>query len=184
MDTPSSETIIIKLSRKKMVLAILGAILFVLLGFWLIAKREEITRPINSPLFIMIIGIVAIVFFGFMGILAIRKITTQSVGFIISPKGVTDNSSAISAGFIPWEEITAITETSVANQTFVNIVLKDPEAFIASQKNTFTRKAMTANHKSFGSAVAISSNSLQTTHKNLKKILVEKLTEYNRMNTL
>lgn len=165
-----------------MVLAIAGAVLFVLLGFWLIAKRHEITRPIDSPLFISVIGVIAILFFGFIGIVAFRKITTQSDGLIISSKGITDNSSAISAGFIPWEDITAVTETAVANQNFVNIVLKDPEAFIASQKSAFKRKAMTANYRSFGSAVAISANSLKITHVNLKKVLVEKLTEYNRMN--
>ena len=182
MNTPTSETIIIKLSRKKIVLTILGAILFVLIGIWMVAKHQEIDRPIDSPLFVLIMGIIAILFFGFIAITAVRKLSTQSDGLIISSKGVTDNSSGISAGFIPWEDITAITETAVVNQNFVNIVLKDPEAFIASQKNSFKRKAMTANYKTSGSAVAISANSLDTTHENLKKILVEKLTEYNRMN--
>lgn len=165
-----------------MVLACIVAAVFVLLGFLLAVKRNEIKNPIDSPLLNAAIGVIAILFFGFIGILALRKITTQSDGLTITSKGITDNSSGISAGFIPWEDITAITETSVVNQNFVNIVLKDPEAFIASQKSAFKRKAMTANYRSFGSAVAISANSLATTHANLKKILVEKLTEYNRMN--
>lgn len=182
MNTPTSETIIIKLSRKKIVLTILGSVLFVLIGIWMVAKHQEIKRPIDSPLFALTFGIIAILFFGFIAITAVRKLTTQSDGLIISSKGVTDNSSGISAGFIPWEDITTITETAVVNQNFVNIVLKNPEAFISSQKSAFKRKAMTANYRTSGSAVAISANSLDTTHGKLKKILVEKLTEYNRMN--
>ncbi|WP_277017047.1 STM3941 family protein [Flavobacterium lindanitolerans] len=184
MDT-SSETIIIKLSRKKMILALLGSFLFVIMGIWMVVSHKEMNSIfLKFPLAVLILGILSILFFGFLAILIIKKLSSQTDGLIISSEGITDNSSAISAGFIPWTEITAITETSYAGQAFVIIVIKNPEEFIAAQKSSFKRKAMTANHKSFGGAVSISANSLQTTHKNLKKILVEKLTEYNRMNTI
>lgn len=181
----SSERIIIKLSRKKMVLALLGSFLFVILGIWMVVKHQEIDPSfLKFPLAILIVGILSILFFGFIAIIIIKKLSSQSDGLIISPEGITDNSSGISAGFIPWTEITAITETSYAGQASVVIVIKNPEEFIASQKSSFKRKVMSANYKSFGAAVSISANSLKTTHKNLKQILVEKLTEYNRMNTI
>ena len=184
MDT-TSETITIKLSRKKMVLALLGSFLFVILGIWMVVKHNEIDSLfLKFPLAILIIGIISIVFFGFIAILILKKLSSQTDGLIISSKGITDNSSGISAGFIPWTEITAITETSYAGQASVIIVIKNPEEFIAAQKSSFKRKAMMANYKSFGGAVSISANSLETTHKNLKQVLVEKLTEYNRMNTI
>lgn len=168
-----------------MVLSLLGAFMFVIVGIWLVVKHKEMTSLfMKFPLAILIVGIISILFFGFLAIVIIKKLSTQSDGLIISSKGITDNSSGISAGFIPWTEITAITETSYAGQASVVIVMKNPEEFIASQKSSFKRKVMSANYKSFGAAVSISANSLVTTHKNLKKVLVEKLTEYNRMNTI
>lgn len=163
---------------------LVGSLLFIIIGIWMILKHEDIKSPLNSTLAMLLVGIASILFFGFAAIMAIRKMTTQSDGLIISSKGITDNSSGISAGFIPWEEVITITETSIANQIFINIIVKNPEEFIASQKSSFKRTAMMANYKSFGTAIAISANSLETTHENLKKILVEKLTEYNRIHNL
>ncbi len=184
MNTITSETTVIKLSRRKIVFMFIGSALLIIIGIWMILKHQEIKSPLNSTLAILLVGIASVLFFGFAAITAIRKMTTQSDGLVISAKGITDSSSGISAGFIPWEEIITITETSIANQIFINIMVKNPEEFIASQKSSFKRKAMMANHKSFGTSIAISANNLKITHENLKKILVEKLTEYNRIHNL
>ncbi len=168
-----------------MVLALLGSFLFVILGIWLVVKHQEIDSIfLKFPLTILIVGIISILFFGFLSIIAIKKLSSQTDKLIISAEGITNNSWDIGVQFIPWKQIKSITEASIANQNFVIIVMKNPEKFIASQKNKLIRKAMSMNYRFFGAVINLSANNLETTHKELKKILVQKLTEYNRMNII
>jgi hypothetical protein len=53
---------------------------------------------------------------------------------------VFDNTSAVSAGLVPWTDVLEIRETKVANQTFINLVVKNPQEYINKQKNGIKRK--------------------------------------------
>ncbi|NBL65837.1 hypothetical protein GV828_11555 [Flavobacterium sp. NST-5] len=175
------QTISIPLSKGKMLISLILALGFVGLSIYFLSAKDYFLHIINSPVLISIVGIAGIIFFGFSAIIIIRKLLVPKEGLIINSQGITDNSSGVSAGFIPWDIIVEIKEVSVMNQKFVSIQLNNPEKFIASQQNNFIKKVMTVNHEKFGSAVSISANNLKTNHVQLLDLLQSHLKQYNQI---
>lgn len=173
------EQIEIALSKKKMVLTLFGAIVFIIIGIWLLTKSPKISNPLfGNPTFILITGIVAVLFFGSIAVTIYRKLSDKKPGLIINRQGIIDNSSGVSAGLIPWSDIQEIKIVKVANQKFIMIIVKNPQDYLDSVTNPLKRNAMKANFKFYGSPISISSGSLQTNLNNLYQLLIEKMIEY------
>lgn len=167
---------VIALSKIKILLLTIGAVVFVLLGVWFLsldAQTIESQRKFNSPTLVYGIGVVSIVFFGLCGLVGIKKFFDNSPGLIISSKGIQDNSSGVSAGLIPWEEVVGIGEYQIQKQKFISIQVKDPEKY-ANNGNALKRMANRANIKMCGTPVNISANSLKISYDEL----LETITEY------
>src|SRR6185503_6682164 len=107
------------LSKKKMILALLGAILFIVIGFWFLINPPRINNPFfGNPTVLFIIGLASIIFFGFVAITMIRKLPDKKAGLIINKQGIIDNSSGVSAGLVTWSDIEEIKVIQVMNQKF------------------------------------------------------------------
>jgi hypothetical protein len=65
---------------------------------------------------------------------------------VINSKGIVDNSSGVSVGFIAWDEIEEIREYSFQDQTFLGITLKDVNKVVARQPK-WRRSVIRANLK-------------------------------------
>jgi len=176
----TSKQIEIPLNKIKLTLMLLGSIVFFGAGIGIMVHPAKIDGSIfQNPTINFIFGIVTILFFGIAAIFAFKKLNDNSPGLIISDKGVVDNSSGISAGFVPWTDITAIKETRVFNQRFINLVVKNPQNYIARQKSFIKRKFVQANYSSFGTAISISANGLKCNQSELKAILDNKFAGFN-----
>lgn len=169
---------VIEISKVKTLLLTLVALAFVLLGVWLLSidvQTIESHRKFNSPTLVYGTGIVSIFFFGLCGLVGVKKCFDNSPGLVISSKGILDNSSGVSAGVIPWEEVVGIGEYQVQKQKFISIQVKDPEKY-ANYGNALKRMANRANIKMCGTPVNISANSLKISYDDL----LEAITVYYR----
>jgi len=176
-----TERIEIKLSKSKLTLLFLGSIIFVGLGVWYVISPPKVNISIfSNPTVVFIVGLACILFFGLMGFFIFKKLIDNSPGLIISDDGVFDNSSGVSVGFVPWTDILEIKETKVLNQTFINLVVKNPQDYIDRQKSAFKRKYIQVNYKSYGTVIGISANGLKIKFKELKALLIEKFADFNR----
>lgn len=174
-----NEQMEIPLSKTKMLLTLVGAIIFVGLGFWFLINPPKISNPIfGNPTLIFIVGLASILFFGLMAVSIFRKISDKKPGLIISRQGITDNSSSVSAGLIPWTDIQEIKVSQVMSQKFLMFIVSNPQDYLDKVKNPLKRNAMKMNYKTYGSPISISSNALQTNFDDLQKLLVEKMNEY------
>ena len=81
-------------------------------------------------------------------------------GLVLDSRGITDNSNRVAAGFIPWDQITAIKIGTIKGQRFLTIEVADPQAFIA-RSGPLLRLVHTMNVHLCGSPINISSNSLK-----------------------
>lgn len=155
----SDNTVVIPLSKKKLVLLVLGAAAFVIVGavFLLIAREESGFEA----LFLKILGWATVGFFGLALLIGLRKLADFRPGLVISDTGIEDNSSGISAGLIPWNEIQGIDVTSVNAQQFLTIYVVNPGKYI-DRGNILRRIASRANMNFYGSPIQISANSLKT----------------------
>ncbi|MDE3237138.1 MAG: hypothetical protein KGO81_14395 [Bacteroidota bacterium] len=173
------EQIEIPLSKQKMVLTLLGSIAFVGLGIWFLINPPKISNPIfGNPTLIFIVGLASILFFGLAAVTIFRKFSDKKPGLVIDRHGITDNSSGVSAGLIPWTDIQEIKVSQVMNQKFLMFIVSNPQDYLDKVTNPLKRNAMKINYKTYGSPISISSNALQTNFDGLQKLLVEKMNEY------
>ena len=174
----------IPLSKSKLTLMFLGSVVFVGLGIWFVTNPPKINNPIfGNPTTIFIVGLASILFFGLVGFSIFKKLWDKTPGLIISDQGVFDNASGVSAGLVPWTDIVEIRETKVVNQTFINLVVKNPQVYIDRQKSAFKRKLMQMNYNTYGTVIGISSNGLKCDYRELKATLDRKLEEYKNKTT-
>jgi hypothetical protein len=174
-----TEQIEIQLSKSKLTLLFLGSIMFVGLGVWYVISPPIVNIPIfSNPTLVFIIGLASILFFGLLGFYIFKKLFDKSPGLIISDEGVYDNSSAVSAGFVPWTDIVEIKETKVVNQLFINLVVKNPQDYIDRQKSAFKRKTMQINHKNYGTVIGISTNGLKIKYDELKALIDSRFADF------
>jgi hypothetical protein len=183
------EQIEIRLSKRKLTLMLIGSAVFVVLGVSCATSPEKY-RTIMFPnaSLIFLTGIASIIFFGICAIAFIIKIADKRPGLIISDKGIFDNSSGVSGGFIPWSDIVEIGETEIKystltrtrSKTLINIIVKNPQDYIDKQKSYFKRRLMQINYDSYNSVIGITSNGLQYNYAALKNLLKTKFEEYKQ----
>ena len=168
----------IPLSKNKMFMMLFGSIIFVMIGFFLITNPPKINNAIfGNPTVILISGIDAILFFGFIAFTLFKKLPDNKPGLIINSEGIIDNSSGVSVGIVLWKDIIEIKVTNVINQKFLMFIVANPEEYIKRQNGIIKRKAMEMNYKSYGSPISISANTLDTNFEELYHLLKNKFAE-------
>ena len=179
------EKIEIPLSKIKIALLFIGAMIFVFLGVLFLNDPEAWTSTRNkSPELTTIIGIIAIIFFGTIGAIIGRKLLDNRAGLIIDDRGITDNTNATSTGLIAWRDIEGITKLEIASNKILILKVKNPNHYIERAKNSLAKRAMKANHKMYGSPISIISNSLKIKFKDLEHLIKTELEKRKTENDL
>lgn len=142
----SEQPIVVPISRTKMALVLAGALLFVAAGVWMLRAPRT---PIDVPA-----AWFAIVFFGGCAIYAGLRLIRSTPALVIDANGIYDNASALGAGFISWEDIAEMRPYTMRNQTFLGIMPKDLDAFLARQP-AWKRLAIQFNLMTGGPAASI-----------------------------
>lgn len=173
-----NDKIEIPLSKKKILLALAGSIMFVVFGYLGAVDPEKfISRMFRSPEVIRISGIAAICFFGLCLVFIVRKLLDNKIGLTIDQYGITDNTNATSAGLIEWQDITGITKVQVASTKILLILTDKPDKYIERATNIISKQAMKANYKLYGSPISIISHSLKMSFDDLEKMIT---TEFHK----
>jgi hypothetical protein len=170
----------ISISKSKLSLLLFFSIVFVAIGIMMFFIEPSGRRSmLNIPAIRYTVAIASIVFFGFAMFSIIKKLQENKPGLIIDKTGITDCSSSIAVGHIPWSDIQKFTVASVMNQKFLMIVVKNPNDYINRQANNLKRKGLIYNQTNYGSPVSISANTLKIKLDKLKNLLEENLAVSN-----
>jgi hypothetical protein len=165
-------------SKKKMFLALLGSLIFALLGMAFILNPEKFVSYIfrNAEL-IRISGIAAIIFSTLCILYISIKLFDKKPGLTIDQKGITDNSNYNKVGLIEWNEIIGIRTEQVMSTKFLLIDVRNPEKFI---KNASKIKAslMKANMKMYNTPLSVSSTALKYSFENLENLIETEFEKY------
>lgn len=174
-------TIEIPLSKKKLLLIVLGALLFMALGLTFILYPEPFTRRLlGSTLLVQLLGGVCLLLFALFGITAVQKLISKKIGLRIDEDGITDHSHANSVGLIPWRDIEGFDLVQVYSTKTIMVRVGNPDQYIQKADNIISRRAMFANHKMYGSPISLVANSLQISADDLYALAVS---EHNRWKT-
>lgn len=169
--------IVVPFSKPKLTRLIGIGLAFVVVGLLLIFYADRL--PENVPRWIpIVLGIFALLIFGFISMAILRKLTNKQPGLIVRDDGIWDNSSAIAIGLIEWADITKIDDCYAVGQDFICIHVIDPHKYIKKAKNAFQERILTINHQTHASAIQITANGLQGTHQDVLGLLQENFRKY------
>ncbi|WP_235299180.1 STM3941 family protein [Portibacter marinus] len=170
-----SSTIEIPLNRNKLFVLLGAAVLFILLGVWLIWYASfpvtDGESLFTDPLILRTLGIICIIFFAGAGILGFNKIRDRRTGLVINNQGIIDHSNASSIGLIRWKEISDIEATKVMSTKFLLVKLKNPDEYISRAETNMKRKLMSVNHRTYGTPVTITSDRLKYDSNALEQLI-------------
>ena len=112
-------------TKGRSIFQIVGSIGFGLVGLLMVIGCLG-SQPFEMVPFV--IGLLAVVVFGFFGFLSVRMLLRPAL--VIDDRGIWDNTSGLSVGFIPWEQATGFFPTpfqtvGVTND-FVSVIWADP----------------------------------------------------------
>ncbi|MFT3980016.1 MAG: STM3941 family protein [Ferruginibacter sp.] len=165
----------IPLSKKKIVWGVLGAIMFVVLGTWMIADLAD-SQDRYNPVLMKAVGSASVIFFGIVAVYGIRKLKDKKWGLLLDEEGVHDNSHASTVGLIPWREIMSFRVEKIMSTRFIMVFVTRPETYIENAKG-LQKRSLQANMKMYGTPLAINPNTLQCKAEALNILLNEKLKE-------
>lgn len=128
------QNVAIPLSRTRIIWLLAVAALFVIAGGWMFgmdAAEIEQLRRFNNPLLVHGIGVAAMAMGAVAGLAIGRKLSDPAPGLLLDAHGLTDNTSAFSAGRLAWSEISGFQVGQIQGQRLLYVMLKDPDACIA-----------------------------------------------------
>ncbi|WP_027421154.1 STM3941 family protein [Crocinitomix catalasitica] len=111
-----------------------------IIGFFYIAE----TQDYFSPLIFKTIGFILFAIFGVVAGTFINQYRTENAGIQFDKNGISDLTSSISVGLIPWKSITGFTWL---DDKTVLVLVKNPEVFIEEAKNGAIKKLLEQNLK-------------------------------------
>ncbi|MCX4191129.1 STM3941 family protein [Methylophaga sp. OBS1] len=176
----NEDEIVIALSKFKIILMIAGSLAFVVGGLWLTtldSEQIESSRKYSNPQIAHAVGYICMAFFGLCAAYGITKLFDSKPGLIFNHKGITDNSSGVAAGLIPWAEISGFSEYQIQRQKMLIIHVQDPKKYV-DRGGAMKRALNNANMKMVGSPIAISSNSLKISYSKLLELVENSFSKY------
>ena len=101
----------------------------------------------NIPSFLIkILSLMGVILFGIIVFYFIHRIITKKYLLIVDECGITDYTSAISLGFIPWQDIEIISKKYIMGIEYISFSLYDNKKYI-NKLNSINRLLITLNQK-------------------------------------
>lgn len=152
----------IALSKQKIVLMLLGAVVLFVLGLWFVIAPPQIENSYwGNPVKIKIAGYASILFFGMGIIFLIWKLRDNKPGLILDQAGFIDNSAAVTVGKVLWLDIVKIEVIEIQRQRLIMIHVKNPEDYIDRQTSGLKKRLLKMNHNMYGTPLSITVNGLK-----------------------
>jgi hypothetical protein len=170
VDSDAAPEVVVPLSKVKVALHLLGAIVFVAAGIWIWWIAD--TQGQLSSLLMKAVAVADVAFFGLAAIYLCVKVLDTRPGLVIDSHGIVDNSNAVAAGRIFWHDIVGLRVSESAGQRFITIEVVNAERFV-TRGNRLRQMLNAANTKMTGSPINISSNSLQVKFDDLVQVLAD-----------
>ena len=162
-------------SKKKAILMLIGSIVFVVSGIWLLLETGNVHGwQRGNPTFNRAIAIVSILFFGFGIFVSIKTLIKSELAIIIDSTGLNLNLKNPLTEVIKWSDILGFEEIRIRSTRIVIIGVKNPEHWLDKEPNIIRKKLMQFNINNFNTPFNIAAAGLDISSDEL----IEKLNEY------
>ncbi|HOW29982.1 MAG TPA: STM3941 family protein [Bacteroidales bacterium] len=175
------ETIEIYSGKRKSVLLLIGSFAFVVVGFWFLLEADNLTGwRVESPVYMRVIGIASILFFGLGTFLSIKRLIKSELSIIISPVGLNLNPEKSRDEFIQWSDITGFKEIKIHSTRIIIIGVNNPEYWLNNETGIVKKKLMQFNFNNYGSPFNIAAAGLDISSDELFESLNRYFNDYNK----
>lgn len=159
--TLSGDSIEIAASPRKLLMVLLGALVFVLLGLWLLGVFGPPPVPRwRSRLVADVAGAASVGFFGLIAVIALFQLATPDRrGLWVDSLGFTDRSSVVAAGRVAWTDVVGLRVWQYQRTRTLCVYVRDPGPVLAAQPR-LRRWLMTRSIKMLGTPVTITTTGL------------------------
>ncbi|HBX63438.1 MAG TPA: hypothetical protein DEG63_10245 [Flavobacteriaceae bacterium] len=176
MENKTEHIIRLYSNKKKTLLMLIGSLLFVAGGIFFVMHPESFD---GEPLITRMIGILCILFFGFAAIVFVRYLISNRLLLEITDQGL--HIGDIHKTFIEWQDISGFKEIAIYSTPIIIILIKNSKAVIDDEPNMIKKKMMQFN-MNYGSPYNLNSGNMAIRHKELFRLLNEKLIKYSNNN--
>ena len=166
--------IIIKQKKSKAILLTIGSIVLVVICFTLINhESSNFYRTIEGR----VGGYIGITLFSLVAMYGISKLFILPSGIEIDSLGFKDYSSYTGFDFVSWADVDSISTTEIKQQKIILVHLKNPETYLKHSVG-LKKYLRWMNYKLTGTPVTISHTSLDTSHEELKRVIMLNFVKY------
>ncbi|WP_333620735.1 STM3941 family protein [Sphingobacterium multivorum] len=176
MENKTEHIIRLYSNKKKTLLMLIGSLLFVAGGIFFVMHPESFD---GEPLITRMIDILCILFFCFAAIVFVRYLISNRLLLEITDQGL--HIVDIHKTFIEWQDISGFKEIAIYSTPIIIILIKNSKAVIDDEPNMIKKKMMQFN-MNYGSPYNLSSGNMAIRHKELFRLLNEKLIKYSNNN--
>lgn len=160
------DDVVIKISRTKLLLVIVGSVCFVAGGIWMWNAGE---------FFLKLIAVLSIAFFGLCGFVALIKLFDNKPGLAINDHELFINTSALSSIVIKQEDIMGFQALEINHNKFLLVFINNKELYIESEKvSSVDRLLMRVSDKMYGTPIGISNIALRCSFTELHEIFCQR----------
>lgn len=152
-----------RLKLTGLVYAVIALIVF--LGFFLMAEKSSDTVSLVLKITGGIIAVVLLL----TGASALKLLNDKSAGVWIDPNGITDKSSSISIGFLPWKTISSIEARNKDKMILLHV--KKNEDILKSASNKAIRQLLERNIAIYKTPVILETKYLKCNFADLENAL-------------
>ncbi len=133
MEESMQPPIIVNLSKGRQLWLSFLALIMALASLLCILDYQPMLADTPVAWLFVIVGLIGVLLCGGSLLFLLKKLFTKNPKpiFLVDERGVTDHSSAIAIGFIPWEDISFIHLQPYLNQSYISITLVDNEKYLA-----------------------------------------------------
>lgn len=155
----------IQSNKTKILLYLLGAGIFVVLGVQFVLDPDKFAKTsyIDSTI-VFIVGVASILFFGMGLYIFLRRLLENRPALIINDTGIVFNTHSPAEGNVAWSDIENIFLADVSygfgTKKFIMIAVKNPDEFIATQKSAMKRNVMKLNMQ-YGGPISITGQGIK-----------------------
>lgn len=156
-------------SKLKFLLAIVGLISSLVVGFQLI--WDSSSGGTNTDLK-LVVGIITIIFWIAFGSWAINNyIKKLQFGIIVNDEGILNNSDEIENIFVSWEKVDEIKLLGDQKQSKIGILIKELPKYESSIKRKNQIKQIQKNIKVYGAPIIISPDKMDKESKEIFELI-------------
>jgi hypothetical protein len=153
----------IPFSRRKTALILVGGLLFVAAGAWLLspyAPPPRARRFRTTQEQVQLLGLSVVVLFGVAAAFAARKLFDRRPALELGPAGLLARSSALAVGLVPWTDIAGFKVFELRGQRMVVVLVHDQAPYLA-RGGLLARAMRRANAAMCGSPITFASSSMR-----------------------